>query len=191
MPTVGSWCPPNMHPGVICTLVLSLHLVTISALPTNTPPTEPEVTPQHLFSDEGSYICCPDAVEPNSNVVPLGCKLCTANDPVSLSAVQFTPSSTHPLPLPNEGGQIEGGEVERGEAKRGEIEEAEVDAVFSFAGRATNGLANWKLNWKEQSVELLTGVEQLQQIQMERMQALFEMEERGGAGVIMEKERRC
>ena len=84
--------------------------------------------------------------------MPLGCKLCTAENPAPPSTIQFKHSYTHPLPLPSEGGEIEGGEIER----------AEVEAVFSFAGRAVNGLANWKLNWKERRVEQLTRIEQLQ-----------------------------
>jgi hypothetical protein len=147
--------------------------MTISALPTTARAIEPEGTPQHPISAEGSYICCPDEVERNPDVVPLGCKLCNAENPATLSAVQFTQSYTHPLPLPSEGGEIQGGQIEgeeaeRGEAERGNVEraeevaEAEVEAVFFFAGRATNGLANWKLNWKERKVELLTGIEQLQ-----------------------------
>jgi hypothetical protein len=157
-----------MHPSVIYTLVLSLHLVTISALPTPAPLTELEATPQHHISAEGSYVCCPDKGEPNLDVVPLGCKRCTSQSPVSLSAVQFTHSDKRPLPSPKEGGEIQRGQIERGEAERGNVEraeevaEAEVEAVFSFAGRATNGLAIWKLNWKERRVELLTqGIEQL------------------------------
>ena len=146
-----------MHPSIIYTLVLSLLVMTISAIPTKAPLTEPESTPQHPVSDEGSYTCCLDEVDNlNPDVMPLGCKLCTAEDPAPPSAVQFKNSFTHPLPLLSERGDIEGGEVERDE-----IEEAEVEAVFSFAGRAANGLPNWKLNWKERKVELLTGIEQL------------------------------
>jgi hypothetical protein len=143
-----------MHLSVIYTLVLSLLLMTISALPTTTPPTEPEATPQHPVAAEGSYICCPDEIDLKSShdFIPLGCKLCTAENPAPPSTIQFKHSYTHPLPLPSEGGEIEGGEIER----------AEVEAVFSFAGRAVNGLANWKLNWKERRVEQLTRIEQLQ-----------------------------
>jgi hypothetical protein len=186
-----------MHPSVIYTLVLSLRLITISALPTITPPTEPEAAPQHPVSDEGSYICCPDEVElSNPDFVPLGCRRCTAGDPVPPSDVLIEHPFTRPVPLPSEGGEIERAEVEGGEAARGEVAgsdierveiegvevvEAEAEAVFSFAGRAANGLANWKMNWKQRKVEQLTGIEQLN-MQMERTQALFEMAEGGGAG---------
>jgi hypothetical protein len=83
--------------------------------------------------------------------------------------------------LPSKGGEAKGGEVERAEIEGVEVAEAEVEAVLSFAGRAANGLPNWKLNWKGRKVEQLTGIEQLQ-MEARRMHALFEMAEGGGAG---------
>jgi hypothetical protein len=144
-----------MHPSIIYTLVLSLLVVIISALPTTAPPTEPEATPQHPISAEESYICCPDEIDLKSSpdFIPHGCKLCTADDPAPPPAVQFKNSYAHSLPLPSEGGEAKGGEVERAEIEGVEVVEAEVEVVFSFAGRAANGLPNWKLNWRERKVE--------------------------------------
>jgi hypothetical protein len=181
--------PRNMHLSVFYTLVLSLRLMTISALPTAVPPPS-AAEPQHVLPE--SYICCPDEVEPNPDVIPLGCRLCTADDPAPPSAVQIKNSFSRRLPLLSEGGEVKGGEVERAEIEEAEAEGGEIEGVFHFAGRAENGLANWKLNWKERKVEQLTlqdhqgpqarsGIEQLQ-MEARRMHALSEMAEGGGNG---------
>jgi hypothetical protein len=60
-------------------------------------------------------------------------------------------------------------------------EDGEIEGIFCFAGRAANGLANWKLSWIERKVEDMIGDEGVQ-AEMTRMQVPFETAEGGRVG---------